>query len=754
MVKNLTRFDPDAVRAALKVAGRGRRPKEPVAYVNPHIGGIGHLLTSTAPFVQHPHGMARLAPIMSPGVSDKYLAERIHGFPLGPALIMARDSQDSAAELDEVTSWTSKYDHDFEIATPYVYGVTLEDSGVDVEMTAGAQAAHYRFTRPEGGDIDLMIKLRGDGAVSIVSSTVITGGQTVTGPILPELAHATGVTRQYFHAEFSRPLRNVHAIAGPGTSLTAALATASDVIECRVGISHISVDQARRNLERDIPEWNFEATATKLRALWNRTLGKIDVDGGTERQRTIFYTALYRSLLRMTNVTEDGRYYSGYDHQVHQADGHDFYVDDGVWDTYRSMHPLQLLIDSNGQRDMVVSYLRMFEQSGWLPSFPSIAGEQPVMLARHAAAFILDCHVKGLKFDLDLAYRAVRHAATEATMLPWRRGPAGDLDSVYFEKGIFPALAKGEVESDPAVHHFEKRQAVAVTMENAYDDWCVAQLAKALGKDEDYALFMGRARNWANLYNPELGLVAAKDRHGKWVEDFDEKMGGGLGGRDYFAEMNAWTYTFHVQHDPRGLMDLMGGRAAFASKLDALFAEQYGTDKFVFLGQFPDSTGLIGQFAQGNEPSFHIPYLYAYAGEPWKTQKRVRQIMDVWYADQPLGLPGDDDGGAMSSWYVLSAIGFFPVCPGSQVYVLGSPIFEEIRIEVGPEKWFTIRANGVSSQNKYIQSATLNGAPLDKAWFTHDALVDGGSLDFVMGPQPNKAWAVDPHNAPPSMSDQ
>jgi len=290
-------------------------------------------------------------------------------------------------------------------------------------------------------------------------------------------------------------------------------------------------------------------------------------------------------------------------------------------------------------------------------------------------------------------------------------------------------------------------------MENAYDDWCVAQLAKALGKVDDYDHFMQRSRNWANLYNADLGLVAPKDRDGNWVEGFDPKLGGGLGGRDYFAEMNAWTYTFHVQHDVRHLIDLIGGREAFGSKLDALFAEQYGADKFVFLGQFPDATGLIGQYAQGNEPSFHIPYLYAYAGQPWKTQRRVRQIMDVWYGDQPLGLPGDDDGGAMSSWYVLSAIGFFPVCPGSPVYVIGSPIFDEIRIEVGAEKWFTISARNVSAQNKYIQSAILNGDPLDRAWFTHADLASGGSLELQMGPPPNREWASAVEAAPPSMGD-
>jgi predicted alpha-1,2-mannosidase len=408
----------------------------------------------------------------------------------------------------------------------------------------------------------------------------------------------------------------------------------------------------------------------------------------------------------MNDITEDGRYFSGYDHAVHDAQGHDFYIDDGLWDTYRSLHPLQLLLDPRQQEDMIRSYLRMYEQSGWMPSFPSAAGEQAVMIGHHSAALILDTFEKGYRdFNVEEAYEAMKKNATEATMLPWSRGPLTSLDRVYFDKGFFPALVAGESESVAEVTP-ERRQAVSVTLENAYDDWCVAQLA----------------RNYERVFNPAIGLMAPRSSNGEWVANFDPKLGGGQGGRDYFTEVNSWIYTFHVQHDVAGLIGAIGGPDAFNAKLDRMFVEQYGTSKFHFLDQFPDATGLVGQYAQGNEPSFHIPYLYDFSGQPWKTQRRVRELMDVWYGDGPLGIPGDDDGGATSSWYVLSAIGFYPVCPGSPVYEIGSPIFENSTIQLGNGKAFTIQANNVSARNKYIQSARLNGKPLTRPWFRHDEI--------------------------------
>jgi predicted alpha-1,2-mannosidase len=737
------------------------RQKEPVDYVSPNIGTIGQLLTATLPYVQRPHGMARLAPITTPGIADRYLADKIYGFPAGSATLMA-----SVAEAGtRPEAFASEFDHDFEISTPYYYSVDLLTWSIKAEFTATEQAAYYRFTFPACPHGHLALTLGNDSELEVTGGDAIQGSQRISGPV-GKIEETEKETREYFYLQFSRPIGSYKTWENGNPSsaekqvgdnigvVTDTATTAGEQIDVRVGISYISAKQARRNLEREIPGWTFDRVKSQTRETWNRALAGIDVSGGTERQRTVFYTALYRSLGRMTDITEGGRYFSGYDHAVHDAEGHDFYVDDGLWDTYRSLHPLQLLLNAQQQEDMVRSYLRMYEQSGWLPSFPSVAGEQAVMIGHHAAEFILDAYAKGYRdFDVGEAYSAIRKNATEATMLPWNRGPLTSLDRVYFEKGFFPALDWGQSETVPEVTP-ERRQAVSVTIENSYDDWCAAQLARALGKQQDAAYFGKLAHNYQNVFNADIGFMAPRDSGGEWVEHFDPKLGGGQGGRDYFTEVNSWLYTFGVQHDVAGTINLMGGRDAFNAKLDRLFVEQYGTSKFQFLDQFPDATGLVGLYAQGNEPSFHIPYLYDFSGQPWKTQRRVRQLMDVWYGDGPLGIPGDDDGGETSSWYVLSAVGFYPVCPGSPVYEIGSPIFAKSVIRLGNGKLFTILANNVSARSKYIQSALLNGRPLDTAWFPHTAISNGGTLVLEMGDKPNMRWGSAPKDAPLSMSDE
>jgi predicted alpha-1,2-mannosidase len=737
------------------------RQKEPVDYVSPNIGGIGQLLTATIPYVQRPHGMARLAPITTPGITDRYLSDKIYGFPIGAATLMA--SVGDVGTRPE--TYASEFDHDFETATPYYYEADLQTWGIKSEFTATEQAAYYRFTFPASQHAHFVVSAATGAKIEVTGADTVQGSQRIVG-IVGKISDTDKETREYFYAKFSRPLHSYQTWKGNDLSqvaeqtgdsigiVTDTGTTAGEQIEVRVGISYISTEQARKNLEREIPGGTFDQVKSQTREIWNKALAGIDVTGGTDRQHTIFYTALYRSLGRMTDITEDGKYFSGYDHSVHDASGHDFYIDDGLWDTYRSLHPLQLLLNAHQQEDMVRSYLRMYEQSGWLPSFPSAAGDQAVMIGHHAAPFILDVYAKGYRdFDANEAYMAMRKNATEASMLPWRRGPLTSLDHVYFDKGFFPALLPGESETAPEVTP-EKRQAVSVTLENSYDDWCVAQLAKALGKQSDAAYFGKLANNYRNLFDTGIGFMAPKSADGKWIAGFDPKLGGGQGGRDYFTEVNSWTYTFNVQHDPSGLIELFGGRDKFNAKLDRLFVEQYGTSKFSYLGQFPDATGLVGQYAQGNEPDFHIPYLYDFSGQPWKTQRRVRQLMDVWYGDGPLGIPGDDDGGATSSWYVVSAIGFYPVCPGVPAYEIGSPIFAKAAIHLGNGKLFTIVANHVSDRNKYIQSAQLNGKPLDRAWFPHSAIANGGSLVLEMGDRPNTKWGSAQEDAPPSTSDE
>jgi predicted alpha-1,2-mannosidase len=734
--------------------------KQPVEYVSPNIGGIGQLLSATVPYVQYPYGMARLAPIVTPGIMDRFLADKIYGFPAGSAVLTAATTGESSPRLEE---YASDYDHDFETATPYYYSANLQTWNIKAEFTASPTSAYYRFTFPASAHAHLVLTMEADSELTVVGDHALQGSQRIPGPITATSGDG-GDTREYFYAEFSVPFASYqtwndrdlsHSSAQHGNHIgfvSDQATTTGEQVEVRVGISYISGQQARRNLEQEIGANSFEHVEAETRASWDRALGRVNVTGGTERQRTIFYTALYRSLGRMTDITEEGRYFSGYDHTVHDAQGHDFYVDDGLWDTFRSLHPLQLLLDPIRQQDMVRSYIRMYEQSGWMPSFPSVAGEQAVMIGHHAAEFILDTYAKGYRdFDLEKAYEGLRKNETQATMLPWKRGPLTVLDHIYFDKGFAPALARGEVEDVEAVTG-ERRQAVSVTLETAYDDWCVSELAKALGKNSDTAYFAKLAGNYRNVFNPAIGLMAPKAADGTWVADFDPKLGGGQGGRDYFTEVDSWIYTFSVQHDMAGLIQLMGGREAFNAKLDRLFTEQYGTAKYRFLAQFPDATGLIGLYAQGNEPSFHIPYLYDFSGQPWKTQRRVRQLLDVWYGDGPLGIPGDDDGGETSSWYVLSALGFYPVCPGSPVYEIGSPIFAKSVIAMGGGRTFTIVANHASAQNKYIQSAQLNGKALNKPWFTQADIAGGGTLVLEMGDKPNEQWGSTPEDAPPSMS--
>ncbi len=739
-------------------AAQGSEGKQPVDYVDPNIGGIGQLLKATIPYVQYPFGMTRLAPITTPGITDRYLADKIYGFPIGSSLLMASTGQIGTQDV----VFASDFDHDFETATPYYYSVNLETWGILAELTATRRAGYYRFTFPVSGtQREITISLERNAELQILDSHSVEGSERVAAPV-DEAPEPGGETREYFYAEFSQPFKTIRTWSAGILSLAKSQAGkqigcaaefepgARKVVEVRFGVSFISPEQARRNLQREIPRWNFDEVKETAKQVWNVALGAIQTSGGTLRQRRTFYTALYRSLSRMTDVTEDGRYFSAYDHRIHDDGGHDFYVDDGTWDTFRSLHPLQLLLDANRQEDMIRSYLRMYEQSGWLPSFPSLAGDQPVMIGHHAAQIILDTYAKGYSsFDLEEAYEGIKKDALGTTLRPWTGGPATDTDRIYFEKGFYPALAKGELEKDPQA---KERQAVSVTLETSYDDWCIAQMATLLGKPADATYFTKLAHNYQNVYDSTIGFMAPRSADGKWVAGFNPKLGGRQGGRDYFTEMDAWIYSFSVQHDIGGLIGLMGGRSAFNEKLDRLFVEQYGTSKFAFLAQFPDATGLIGLYAQGNEPSFHIPYLYDFSGEPWKTQFRVRQIMDVWYNDGPLGLPGDDDGGALSSWYVLSAMGFYPVCPGMPVYEIGSPIFETSKIRLGNGKIFTILAHHVSARNKYIQSATLNGKSLNKPWFAHASIADGGTLVLDMGNQPNRSWGSALESAPPSMT--
>lgn len=742
---------------------RGSRPaREAVDYVNPYIGSISPKTGGTSPTVLVPHGAVAVAPQFTPGIGDKYLADRVFGFPVGPVTIMPTVGAIKTNSRENA----SRFDHDMETSTPYSYQVLLEDPDINLEYTVADNSIYFRFSFPQTGNANILMNFsRSNASVQVVGDRSIEG--SVTGGGRGGAASAGPGAGSFFHAEFSKPFssfgtwdaQNVstgsRTQSGNGIGVFAVYtASRGEQVEMKMTLASArTAEEALPILAKQMPPWGFDQAKNKARALWDQALNLIKIEGGTEDQRTAFYTALYRTMGRKGNV----------------------------WDTHRSAYPLQTIIEPAENTKTIQGFIRDFETSGWLT-------DSGAMVGHHSTAVIADAYMKGLRsFDAEKAYEGMRKNHMEATMIPWKdRGAITELEQCYFDKGFFPArpvrddakvadldkwrASAGRIPGSrmpyqitwlPDIHvkewvtqvdSWHRRQSVSVTLEHSYDDWCLAQVAKALGKTADYDLFMKRAHNYRNLFDPRIGLMAPKTADGNWVEPFDPKLSGGFAGEEYFAEGNSWIYTWSVQHDVQGLIGLMGGRDKFIAKLDALFTEQYVMDKPAFLGQFPDMSGLIGMYSQGNEPAFHIPYLYDFAGAPWMTQRRVREIMELWYNGGPFGLSGDDDGGAMSSWYVFSAIGFFPVCPGQPVYEIGSPIFARTTMNVGRGKTFVIEARGVSDKNKYIQSAALNGQPLNKPWFTHADVIKGGTLVLVMGARPNKNWGAAPEAAPPSMS--
>ena len=681
--------------------------KQLADYVNPYIGTISHMLTSTKPEVMLPYGMARSTPIVR-DCGDYYCNDRILGYPLGNASVMPGKGGD----------FSNRVDHSREDFRCYRMEETLEEYGITAASTVTEHVYLHRFA---GADALRFRFPNGEARVS---------GQEIRVRI--KMEHPKYEVNQYV----------LIALTGCGEVLRAEgeelVVRASENAEVRGAVSFISFDKAAESMALEAEGKSFDDVSAAAKEIWNEQLGKAKVEGNTEDKKTVYYTALFRSFMRMTNYTEHGQYFSAYDGKVHDGV---FYTGDGLWDTFRCMHPLQLLVDGKRHREILESYNLMYRQSGLMPSFPAFEGDRPVMIGFHAASLFADAAAKGVEADYETAYEGIRKNAMEESMFPWCCGkPLEAPDRCYQENGFFPALAKGEEETCESGKTFERRQAVAVTLEHAYDDWCAGQLAKRLGKEDDYEMFQKRGQNYRTLYNPENGWMSPKDIRGRWVEDFDPKFSGGMGGRDYTTENNTWTYTWSVFHDPEGLAELMGGREAAVERLDQLFREGFSwpESKYLYLGQFPDSTGLMGQFAMGNEPSFHIPYLYDYFGAPWKAQKKLRELMDIWFTNSPTGICGDEDGGAMSSWLVFSALGFYPVCPGKPEYAIGTPLFDRAEIQVGEGRTFTIVSRGAGDGKRYIRSAVHNRKKLERPFLTHEEITAGGELVLEMDSCPAK----------------
>ena len=720
--------------------------KSNVDYVNPFMGNVSHLLVPTFPTIHLPNSMLRVYP-----ERGDFNADRVNGLPL----IVTSHRGSSAFNLSPVQGTCNQpvlsYSYDNEVIKPYYYRTTLDERDIDVEFAPSHQSALYQINFLKSAEpASLMINSR-HGEIRLVGNAVCGYQQldnhtrvyiyleTEKAPV------ATGILKD------GKQVANLKQYEGQDACAVLTFAKGTAEIKLRYGISFISTEQAKKNMQRELPDFNLKALAAKGRQIWTEALGHIEVEGGSEAEKSVFYTSLYRTFERPVCISEDGRYFSAFDGKVHEDNGTPFYTDDWIWDTYRATHPLRLMIDDTTERNIIASYLRMAEQMGnmWMPTFPEITGDSRRMNSNHAVATIADAAAKGLDFDLEKAYICCKKGIEEKTLIPWSGAPAGWLDEFYQEHGYIPALKPGEQETVPNVGG-EKRQPIAVTLGTSYDQWCLSRIATLLGKKDEAAHYLDCSYNYRNVFNKETGFFHPKDKEGKWIEPFDYRFSGGMGARDYYDENNGWVYRWDVQHNVADLIHLMGGNEAFVANLNQMFNEGLGKSKFEFYAQLPDHTGNVGQFSMANEPSLHIPYLYNYAGQPWMTQKRIRKLLQTWFRNDLMGVPGDEDGGGMSAFVVFSSLGFYPVTPGFPSYNLGSPMFTRVKMTLSNGKVFEIEARGASAANKYIQSARLNGKEWNQPWFSHDAIKQGGKLVIEMGPRANKQWGVSGEMAPPS----
>ncbi len=667
--------------------------------------------------------------------------------------------------------YRSRFDHADEIAVPGYYSVVLKDDNIRAELTSTRRAGFHRYTFPKSENARIILDLGhqiGNNSSQELSELTIRDNNTIEG------VKSSGFGKVCFVAHFSKPFNyygtfdNDYKTPESGGNIwpykngergknigafVTFITSENEQILVKVGISYTSIEGARKNLNAEIPDWNFDFVRNKAREIWNNELSGIKIDGAGDNQKEIFYTAMYHSLLAQYISQDVDGTYLGPDGKVHQAKGFDLYGSFSCWDTYRSQHPLLTLTAPDHVNDFIRSVEAKTREYGWLPAqhFQNVFGE--AMVGDHLIPIIADAYIKGFRdFDVAFLYEAMRKKALELPKPPVPLSAGRSGLKYYIEIGYTPVDKVTE--------------SVPNTLELAYDDWCIAQLAKALGKTGDYELFMKRAYNYRNLWDAKTQFMRPKKYDGSWLEEldgheqetvkegdhsyykyFDPLLVGRRPNRHY-TESNAWQYIWSVQHDIQGLIDLFGGNKEFISKLDTFFEMSPDITPPKYVGV----VGTIGQYVHGNQPSHHVAYLYDYAGEPWKTQRRVRQICEELYRNGPGGLCGNEDMGSLSSWYVLSAMGFYPVTPGSKYYAIGSPLFGEVKICTGEGKTFIIKANNNSEKNLYIQSAALNGKSITRTWITQDEISAGGTLIFEMGPQLNRNWGIKPEDAPPSMS--
>ena len=705
--------------------------KQAVEYVNPMVGTAEH--GHTYPGASVPFGMVQLSPDNGHKGWDwcsgyHYSEDKIVGFSnthlsgtgcsdLGDILLMPGISIDPPS----ARSYSSKFKHANEKSEAGYYSVLLDDKKVKVELTSTNRVGVQRYTFPKSLEADVVLNLGyGTDDTPVETFIQVDGPDQISGYRFSK--GWANNQKLFFTAKFSKPFTSNY--VGPKTSIDNKTNNAKgkevfsiirfntsdgQPITVKVAVSCVGIEGAKKNLAAEAADLSFDDIRANAKAAWQAELSKVDVEMITEADKSTFYTAMYHSMLAPTTYCDVDGQYRGPDDQIHQGTFTN-YCTFSLWDTFRAEHPLFTIIQPKRVPDMVNSLMSFQEQGGLLPVWTLQGCETNCMIGYHSIPVIVDAYQKGFTgFDINKAYDAMKKSAFSG------------------KNGLeFLASADGKPTPKPYIPSDKEHESVSKALEYAYDDWCIAQVAKALGKTDDYNLFMDRAAYYKNYYDKSTGFMRGKRSNGDWVSPFNPMYA--TNKQPEYTEGNAWQYSWFVPHDVDGLIALMGGNDRFISRLDSLFSLKLDLGP----GAPPDVSGLIGLYAHGNEPSHHIAYLYAAAGKPARTQKMVRQIMRTLYNNTNAGLCGNEDCGQMSAWYVFSALGFYPLNPADGKYYIGSPLVKKATLKLDNGKTFTIDTKDQADGNVYVKKILLNGKMLATPFITHQDIMDGGTLEFVM----------------------
>ena len=706
-------------------------------YVNPFIGTgaiDGGLSGNNYPGATSPFGMIQLSPDTSeaPNWGDAsgydYNRNTIFGFS------HTRLSGTGASDQIDITLMptssgrtSSAFTHDEEKARPGYYQVMLKDENINAELTTTQRNGIHRYQYPAGKDAEIILDMdhsadKGSWGRRIINSQIrilndhaVEGYRIITG--------WAKLRKIYFYMEFSSPILTSTLRDGGRVHENTAVINGTNLhgcfrfgqlngkpLTCKVALSSVSMENARQNMEQEAPHWDFDRYVAAADADWEKQLGKIEVKG-TEVQKEIFYTALYHTMIQPNTMSDVNGEYMAADYTTRKvANNETHYTTFSLWDTFRASHPLYTLLEPERVTDFVKSMIRQYEYYGYLPIWQLWGQDNYCMIGNHSIPVITDAILKGIPgIDMEKAYEAVYNSSVTSH-------PNSPFE-VWEKYGFMPENIQ--------------TQSVSITLEQAFDDWCVAQLAAKLNKDADYQRFHKRSEYYRNLFHPKTKFFQSKNDKGEWIEPFDPYQYGGNGGHP-FTEGNAWQYFWYVPHNIQALMELTGGTKAFEQKLDTFFTSTYKSEQMNH-----NASGFVGQYAHGNEPSHHVAYLYNFAGQPWKTQKYVSHILNTLYNNTSSGYAGNDDCGQMSAWYVFSAMGFYPVNPADGRYIIGSPLLDECTLKLAGNKEFRIRTIRKSPEDIYIQSVTLNGKKHKDFFITHQDIMNGGTMVFKMGKKPS-----------------